>query len=148
MDIERYQIENNVNSVYFEFISKGNHGSIVKLVKYDLIYDDPLVFNLGFGDKNANGEIDFSAVSNNGDTEKVLSTVAYTLVDFFDVYPTAIVYFVGLTKNRTRLYQMGISKFISLIPKEFSIYGELDGVAQRFKKGVNYNSFIIRKSLK
>jgi len=36
MDIERYQIENNVNSVYFEFISKGNYGSIVKLVKYDL----------------------------------------------------------------------------------------------------------------
>lgn len=148
MEFERYHIENNVNSVYFEFISKGNHGSIVKLVKYDLIYDDPLVFNLGFGDKNDKGEIDFSAISNNGDTEKVLSTVAYTLVDFFDVYPTAIVYFVGLTKNRTRLYQMGISKFISLIPKEFSIYGELDGVAQRFKKGVNYNAFIIRKSLK
>jgi hypothetical protein len=148
MDIDRYQIENNINSVYFEFISKGNHGSIVKLVKYDLVCDDPLVFNLGFGDKNAKGEIDFSAISDNGDTEKVLSTVAYTLFDFFDVHPTAIVYFVGLTKTRTRLYQMGISKFISLIPKEFSIYGELDGVAHRFQKGVNYNSFIIRKSIK
>lgn len=67
------------------------------------------------------------------------------MLDFFDAYPTAIVYFVGLTKNRTRLYQMGISKYIDLIPKEFNIYGELDGVAQRFQKGINYNSFIIRK---
>lgn len=148
MDIERYQIENNVNSVYFEFVSKGNQGSIVKLVKYDLLYEKPLVFNLGFGDKTAKGEIDFDTISNNGDTEKVLATVAYTLVDFFQEYPNAIVYFVGLTKNRTRLYQMGISKFINFIPKEFAVYGELDGVAERFSKGVNYNSFIIRKNLK
>ena len=76
MDIERYQIENNVNSVYFEFVSKGNQGSIVKLVKYDLLYEKPLVFNLGFGDKTAKGEIDFDTISNNGDTEKVIATVA------------------------------------------------------------------------
>ncbi len=126
--------------------NKGNQGSIVKLVKYDLLYEKPLVFNLGFGDKTAKGEIDFDTISNNGDTEKVLATVAYTLVDFFQEYPNAIVYFIELTKNRTRLYQMGISKFINFIPKEFAVYGELDGVAERFSKGVNYNSFIIRKS--
>jgi hypothetical protein len=52
MDIERYQIENNVNSVYFEFISIGSKGSIVKVIKYTKINDEPLVYNLGFGDKN------------------------------------------------------------------------------------------------
>lgn len=43
---------------------------------------------------------------------------------------------------------MGISKFINFIPKEFAVYGELDGVAERFSTGVNYNSFIIRKRFK
>jgi hypothetical protein len=133
MDIERYQIENNVNSVYFEFVSKGNQGSIVKLVKYDLLYEKPLVYNLGFGDKTAKGEIDFDTISNNGDTEKVLATVAYTLVDFFQEYPNAIVYFVGLTKNRTRLYQC---------------MGNLMVWLSVLVNGMNYNSFIIRKNLK
>ena len=76
MDIERYEIENNVNSVYFEFISIGSKGSIVKVIKYTKINDEPLVYNLGFGDKNLTHEtIDDKAVTNNGDTDRVLATV-------------------------------------------------------------------------
>lgn len=38
------------------------------------------VFNLSFGDKNAEtGVIDDSAVSNNGDSEQVLATVVATV---------------------------------------------------------------------
>lgn len=146
MDIERYQIENNVNSLYFEFISTGNKGSIVKVIKYTKINEDPLVYNLGFGDKNFTHEtIDDRAVTNNGDTERVLATVAFTVYAFYQEYPDANVYLSGSTASRTRLYQININKFHDLISRDFIIYGELEQGFERFKKGVNYQGFFIIK---
>jgi hypothetical protein len=52
MDIERYEIQTSIKSRYFEFISSGINGNIVKVVKYTTIKYDINVFNLGFGDKN------------------------------------------------------------------------------------------------
>ena len=146
MDLERYKIENNVNSVYFEFISIGNKGSIVKVIKYTKINDDPLVYNLGFGDKNLTYEtIDDRAVTNNGDTDKVLATVAFTIYAFYQEYPDANVYLSGSTTTRTRLYQININKFYAYISRDFIIYGELEQGFERFKKGVNYQGFFIIK---
>lgn len=147
MDVERYQIENNINSVYFEFISIGNKGSIVKVIKYTKINDDPLVFNLGFGDKNLTYEtIDDRAVTNNGDTDRVLATVAFTIYAFYKEYPDAYVYLSGSTTSRTRLYQININKFYAYISRDFIIYGELEQGFERLKKGVNYQgSFILKK---
>ena len=120
MDIDRYNIENNVNSVYCEFISLGTKGSIVKVIKYTKINDDPLVFNLGFGDKNLTHEtINDRAVTNNGDTDRVLATVAFTIYAFYKEYPDANVYLSGSTASRTRLYQININKF-SVISQEIS----------------------------
>jgi hypothetical protein len=146
MDIERYQIENNVNSLYFEFISIGNKGSIVKVIKYTKINENPLVYNLGFGDKNLTYEsIDDSAITNNGDTDRVLVTVAFTIYAFYKEYPNANVYLTGSTTSRTKLYQINISKFYNLISKDFVVYGELEKGFERFKKGVNYQGFFIIK---
>ncbi|MBP6424755.1 MAG: hypothetical protein KA278_03435 [Flavobacterium sp.] len=146
MDIERYEIENNVNSVYFEFISIGSKGSIVKVIKYTKINDEPLVYNLGFGDKNLTHEtIDDKAVTNNGDTDRVLATVAFTIYAFYKEFPDAIVYLSGSTTSRTRLYQININKFYDYISKDFIIYGELEQGFERFKKGVNYQGFFILK---
>ena len=146
MDIERYQIENNVNSVYFEFISIGSKGSIVKVIKYTKINDDPLVYNLGFGDKNLTYEtIDDKAVTNNGDTDKVLATVAFTIYAFYKEYPNGNVYLSGSTASRTRLYQININKFYAYISRDFIIYGELEQGFERFNKEVNYQGFFIIK---
>jgi hypothetical protein len=146
MDIDRYQIENNVNSVYFEFISIGNKGSIVKVIKYTKINNDPLVYNLGFGDKNLTYEtIDDTAITNNGDMERVLATVAFTIYAFYKEYPDANVYLSGSTTSRTRLYQININKFHEYISRDFIIYGELEQGFERFRKGVNYQGFIILK---
>jgi hypothetical protein len=146
MDVERYQIENNINSVYFEFISTGSKGSIVKVIKYTKISDDPLVYNLGFGDKNLTYEtIDDRAVTNNGDTDKVLATVAFTIYVFYKEYPNANVYLSGSTASRTRLYQININKFYTYISRDFIIYGELEQGFERFRKGVNYHGFFILK---
>lgn len=59
-----------------------------------------------------------------------------------------MVYSKGSTESRTRLYQIGISKFYKEIEKDFEIFGELDGRFERFKKDVNYNSFIVIKKKK
>jgi hypothetical protein len=145
MELPRYQIEYSVDSLYYEFVSKGTQGSIVKAIQYDQILDKPLTFNLSFGDKLSDGGIEDNVVSNNGDTDMVLATVAATIPDFFTEYPTALLYFIGLGSVRTRLYQMTINKFMSLIPSEYLIYGELEGKLERFKPKTNYKSFVIKK---
>ena len=43
------------------------------------------VYNIAFGDKdNTTGNIDDTIISNNGDSEKVLATVAATVYAFID----------------------------------------------------------------
>lgn len=146
MDLERYEIESSIGSKYFEFISNGINGNIVKVVKYVPFPNQIEIFNLGFGDKNIEtGELDDLVVSNNGDTDKVLATVAMTIYDFFEEHPYATVYLKGSTGSRTRLYQISINKFIEQITIDFDVYGELEDQFERFKKNVSYNGFLIQK---
>jgi hypothetical protein len=69
-------------------------------------------FNLFLGDwdEEINSANDF-IVSNNQDSQKVLVTVAQIVLDFTKSYPNATIYANGNTPSRTRLYQMGISKY-------------------------------------
>jgi hypothetical protein len=146
MDLERYEIESSVDSKYFEFVSSGINGNIVKVVKYVPFPNQEGLFNLGFGDKSIEtGELDDLVVSNNGDTEKVLATVAMTVFEFFEEHPSATVYLKGSTSSRTRLYQISISKFIEQISIEFDVYGELEGEFERFNRNTSYKGFLIQK---
>jgi len=146
MDIDRYEIESSIGSKYFEFISSRINGNIVKVVKYVPFPNQEGIFNLGFGDKNIDsGELDDLVVSNNGDTDKVLATVAMTLYEFFEEHPLATVYLKGSTPGRTRLYQISISKFIEQISIEFDVYGELENEFERFNRNISYKGFLIQK---
>lgn len=146
MDLERYEIESSVDSKYFEFVSSGINGNIVKVVKYVPFPNQEGLFNLGFGDKSIEtGELDDLVVSNNGDTEKVLATVAMTVFEFFEEHPSATVYLKGSTSSRTRLYQISISKFIEQISIEFDVYEELEGEFERFNRNTSYKGFLIQK---
>jgi hypothetical protein len=144
VNLDKYEIETEVNSTYFEFVSKGTHGSIVKVIKYSKIFEDEEIYNLGFGDKNlTSGELDDKVISNNGDTDKVLATVASTMHEFFNENPNAIVYSKGSSTSRTRLYQINISKYLDEIVTEFEVFGELEDKIERFKKGINYLGFYV-----
>ena len=146
MAIERYEIQTSIKSRYFEFISTGINGNIVKVVKYTHLKYDTNVFNLGFGDKNSEtGHLNDSVTTNNGDTDKVLATVAYTIYEFFEEFPDAIVYISGVTPSRTRLYQINISKFFDHISNDFEVLGELEEGFERFKKNINYLGFAIKQ---
>jgi hypothetical protein len=143
MNLEKYELKSGEKLQVFEFVSIGINGKIVKLVQYTPTnYKD--LYNLGFGDKNATtGDIDDSVVSNNGDSEKVLATVIATLYAFTEKYKEAIVYATGSTKSRTRLYRMGISKYLEEVKKDFEIYGEIEDGWTKFRKDEDYIGFIV-----
>ena len=112
MKLDKYELKSGQQLEVFEFVSIGSKGKITKLVQYTLTnYKD--LYNLGFGDKDIEtGGIDDTVISNNGDSEKVLATVVGTLYAFIDKHKDAMIYATGSTKSRTRLYRMGITKYL------------------------------------
>ena len=83
--------------------------------------------------------------SNNGDRGKILNTVASTIIDFIDRHPHAEVFAEGSTPARTRLYQMGISNNLEEISKDFDIHGYIGGEWTPFRRGVNYEAFLVKR---
>ena len=95
MKLDRYELEADESFTTFEFVSKGIKGKILKVVQYRRIGLSN-IYNLAFGDKDAiSGEMDDTIISNNGDSEKVLATVAASLYDFTDEHPDVLVYVTG-----------------------------------------------------
>ena len=144
MKLDKYELKSGEQLEVFEFVSVGTKGKIPKLVQYTPTnYKD--LYNLGFGDKNIEtGEIDDNIISNNGDSEKVLATVVATLYAFIDKHNEAMVYATGSTKSRTRLYRMGITKYLDEIKQDFEIYGELESGWEEFQKDVEYEAFFVK----
>lgn len=145
MKLPRYQLRSSENLMTFEFNSIGPKGNIVKLIQYS---ETNLkgVYNLAFGDKDIHtGQIDDNVISNNGDSEKVLATVVASVYAFTDQHPDAYVYATGSTFARTRLYRMGISKYLDEVIEDFDIYGEFDGDWHPFGREVDYMSFLVKR---
>jgi len=144
MNLDKYELKSGEQLEVFEFVSIGHKGKIPKIVQYTPTnYKD--LYNLGFGDKNIEtGEIDDSVISNNGDSEKVLATVVATLYAFMDKHKEAMVYATGSTKSRTRLYRMGITKYLNEIKDDFEIYGEIENGWEEFRKDVEYEAFLVK----
>jgi hypothetical protein len=132
---------------YYEFFSEGPKGNIKKVVRYRLIEGSAgNIYNLGFGDWNdETGDIDYHVNTNNADSQKVLITVADTVLDFIQHHPEAIIFIQGSTASRTRLYQMEISTFWENIHKLFVIVGYVNDDWRPFEKGINYDAFLIIK---
>jgi hypothetical protein len=145
MKLDKYELKSGEQLEVFEFVSIGSNGRINKLVQYaPTNYKD--LYNLGFGDKNSDtGEIDDYVISNNGDSEKVLATVVASLYAFTDKHRSAMVYATGSTKSRTRLYRMGITKYLNEIQQDFEIYGEIEDGWEEFRKDVEYEAFFVKR---
>jgi hypothetical protein len=141
----KYALASNDKLTTFEFISEGQNGIIHKIVQYQPTNLKD-IYNLAFGDKNhTTGNIDDTVISNNGDSEKVLATVAATVYAFTDKYPDVWIYATGSTKSRTRLYRMGVTKFFSEVNECFEILGEREGDWESFRKNVSYDGFLVRR---
>lgn len=145
MIAERYTVQFGANFQVFEFDSDGPKGKVRKIVQYTEI-NVKNYFNLGFGDKNPKtNAIDDLIVTNNGDSQKILATVASTLFEFTKHYPEASIIAVGSTLARTRLYRIGITNNLEAIEKDFLIYGLKDNVWSKFRKGITYDAFLVKR---
>lgn len=145
MHLPRYTLKTSPKMTYFEFISKGPKGDILKIVEFQETNLKDF-YNLAFGDKDiVSGEISDTTVSNNGDTEMVLATVVSALYEFTNRNPDVWVYASGSTKTRTRLYRMGINKFLDEILSDFNLFGELGEDWVEFEKSIDFSGFIVKR---
>ena len=146
MKNEKYNLRASPSSLEFEFISSGPNGNICKVIQFTPTHISN-VFNLGFGDRDIHsGEISDSVITNNGDSEKVLSTVAHAALDFLNKYPNNSIFAMGLTASRTRLYQIGIMKYLKEIEIDIIILGLHNDRWIPIKKGLNYDAFLASKN--
>lgn len=151
MNHDKYEsISGSKDSLEFEFTSEGNKGKFQKTVQFTQT-NDPSIFNLGFGDKLENGEIDDLIRNDNQDRNKILATIAAIIYEFTAIYSEKKVFFSGSTPERTRLYRMAISLNLNELKKDFDIYGvNFDGngyVVNSFVGNKNYDGFIVKRKL-
>jgi hypothetical protein len=130
----------------YEFESEGPKGIVRKMVQYTKIEVEN-VYNLAFGDYDPlTKEIDDLSITNNGDSEKVLATVASTIYSFTEAYPQAWIVAKGSTPIRTRLYRMAISNNLDEICTDFVIFGYTShGEWESFQLGIHYEAFLLGK---
>ena len=143
---DKYQYKSEGQFEYFEFYSEGTKGIIKKVVEFQLTIQEN-VYNLAFGDYSDKAKgIDDLSVTNNGDSLKVLATVASTVYAFIEKHPDAVVVATGSTAARTRLYRMGITNNLVEISEDFLIFGfNKEGDWKEFEIGEDYKAFLLKK---
>ncbi len=143
----KYLYKSEESFKVYEFVSEGPRGQIKKVVQYSETGTEH-VYNLGFGDYDeATQSIDDFSITNNGDSLKVLATVASTVYAFTEKYPQAWVFATGSSLVRTRLYRMGITNNLADIKEDFAVYGltVTNNTWEEFVVGEDYEAFLITK---
>jgi len=149
MKYKKYEYSADEDLHIYEFTSIGIKGEIKKVVEYSEMNIDGY-YNLAFGDfDEINNEINDKIITNNGDSLKVLTTVASTVYAFTGKYPKAKIFATGSTEVRTRLYRMGITNNLVEIQVDFNVYGlKEDYMFEEFIVGEDYIGFlIVRKTM-
>ena len=146
MKHSKYQYKSEQSLHLFEFMSEGPNGCIKKVVEYTYTGTEN-VYNLGFGDfDEVTQSINDKSVTNNGDSLRVLATVASTVYAFTEKYPKAWIFATGSNSVRTRLYRMGITNNLAAISDDFVVYGyNADGCWVEFVVGEDYEAFLLSK---
>jgi hypothetical protein len=58
-----------------------------------------------------------------------------------------MVYASGSTPSRTRLYQMGITKYFNEMENDFYLYGQKGRDFMEFVPGINYEGFLALRKI-
>lgn len=74
-----------------------------------------------------------------------MATVVAAVIAFTEKHPDVWVYARGSTRSRTRLYRMGISKYIAEISDEFEVYGQIQNEWEIFQSNVEYDAFLTQR---
>lgn len=132
----------------FEFVSEGKYGSIRKRVAF-IPTELPDVYNLAFGDIKEEGEIDDYSISDNGDRNKILATLAKVVELYTDKYPERWIYFRGSTMERTRLYRMAVGLNLEELSEKFEIYAEVNDSEDflPFHINMQISAFLVKRKI-
>ncbi|MGM0635468.1 MAG: DUF6934 family protein [Bacteroidota bacterium] len=145
MKKEKYKYSAEKELMYFEFFSVGPKGEIKKVIEFSETNVKD-VYNLAFGDFDEKTQrISDSVVTNNGDSLKVLATVASSVYAFTAERTDAWVFATGSTAVRTRLYRMGLTNNLAEVSKDFHIYGLKDDKWEDFLIGEDYEAFLVKR---
>jgi hypothetical protein len=132
----------------FDFISIGRKGRIRKRIMFNHTEKGEFA-SLTLVDLRNDGTFDDTVVTDNGDRDKILATVAKAIRIYTDKYPDKWVVFRGNTDARTRLYRVAITLHFDELSKEFVICGAVlnDNKPHLFSVGVPYVAFLVKKKL-
>ena len=145
MKYPKYIYYSEKDLLLFEFESEGPKGKIKKIVEFSQTSVKE-VYNLAFGDLDAaTSQINDKIITNNGDSLKVLATVASTVYAFTSKYPNAYVFATGSTSVRTRLYRMGLTNNLVEISADFKVFGLKNDTWEEFVVGEDYEAFMIKR---
>lgn len=145
MNHPKYPLKAEADLTIFKFVSEGPKGSIPKLIEFTETNLKGF-YNLAFGDiDEETGRINDKIVSNNDDTEKVLATVVSAVFAFTHKYPDVWVYATGSTASRTRLYRMGINKYLEEINNQFYIFGEHGDEWLPYEKEREFEGYVVKR---
>jgi len=146
MILDRYELEVSERFTCFKFISEGPKGNITKVVQFQPTRRED-IFNLAFGDwDDLAGTFSDVRVSGNEDVVKVLATVAYSVYRFTAEYPGAMIFAVGSTGTRTRLYRINLGRYLHLIDPDFDLFGVVGETAEPFRANKEYDAFIVTRN--
>jgi hypothetical protein len=151
MNEPRYnEIKIDPDYTIFRFVSEGRHGKLTKIVSFDEIEGKAGVFNLALGTILPDGKVDFATTTNNGDRNKVLTTVAGIVDTFIKRYPESNVYITGSDSRRTMLYQRAIAYGYDQLIQLFGVYGDISADSpitefEPFDTTKSYTGFLIEK---
>jgi len=144
--LDQYEYFSDNNFENYFFYSNGPKGRIKKGITYTKFNDNPIIYNLAFGDFDPYTQhISDVVKSNNLDRDRVLATVANTIHEFSNHCGNPLIFATGSTPARTRLYQISIAKLLDEILREFDIYGITNNLVSGFKKNVNYTAFLVKR---
>ncbi len=90
----------------FWFVSTGKR-NILKCVQLDMMEETEEYYHLSLLDfDHEQGCLREDIVSNNGDTNRVLSTVAHCMIRFLHRFPESKIIFTGNSRSRDRLFRL------------------------------------------
>lgn len=149
MKYPKYEYSADEELYYFEFTSVGIKGEIKKIIEYSKM-NVSNVYNLAFGDYDENTDsINDKVITNNGDSQKVLATVASSVYAFTAKYQDSWIFATGSNEARTRLYRMGITNNLIEIRQDFYVYGmKMDETFEEFIVGEDYLGFLVTRKNK
>jgi hypothetical protein len=123
MNLETYTYK-TIGLKQYKFVSVGKK-KIIKLVQFKPVINGNII-NMGFGDQLADGSIDDTSVSDNGDMVKVFATVIRIAYDFSGKFPHVKIAFTGSTARRTNLYNRILKMHYAEFSNEFTITGLIE----------------------